>query len=119
MPATTDELRKHLILTLNAISPSLTDDQQLAWIRVATIDLAHLPVIFLAEACKHARATCSFPGQIIPAILSHVEPAMPAIERAAREWREARQLEDRRGNVASIGNIAKQLTHNRSDDHDQ
>lgn len=117
-PATTEEIHRLLITTITMVDPKLTNDQKLDWIRIATDDVKDMPANLLAEACKVARSTCSFPGQIMPAILKHLASVMPAIERAAKERRQE-QLQDRRGNVTSIGTIAKQLTHNRGDDDER
>lgn len=85
-------------MTLNVVSPLMTDKQKLDWIKVVAGDLRDLPADLLALGCKAARLSCSFPGQIVPAIMAEVGPALAARRRMdAIDTREripaARQLE--------------------------
>ena len=50
----------------------MTDKQKLDWIKVVAGDLRDVPADLLALGCKSARMTCSFPGQIVPAIMAEV-----------------------------------------------
>jgi hypothetical protein len=83
-PATADERQRHLIVTLNVVSPLLTDQQKLDWVRAVSSDLRDIPEELLAIGAKEARMYCSYPGQIVPKIMETVGPTLASLRRMTK-----------------------------------
>lgn len=67
----------------------LSDDNARDWLRVAAMEVAHVPADMLRDACSEARRTCTHHGQIVPAIIKYAGPALEEsrkAERRKREW---------------------------------
>lgn len=54
-----------------------------AWLRVAAGEVSHLPPDMLAQGCAEARRTCTYHGQIIPAIIKATEEWFAAAKKNA------------------------------------
>jgi hypothetical protein len=68
-------------LTLVAPSGMTAADRQ-AWVAVARQTLSGIPADLMQAGCRHARETCRFASEVVPAILDRVGP----------EWRRRKRV---------------------------
>jgi hypothetical protein len=60
----------------------MTAEDRTAWVAVARQTLSGIPGDLLSMGCAHARKTCRFASEIVPAIIALTE----------REWRRREQI---------------------------
>ena len=70
-PATGQEGNTELLACLILVAPSgMTEDDRAAWLKAARMTLSGIPADLLKLGAKHARETCRFASEIVPAIIA-------------------------------------------------
>jgi hypothetical protein len=72
-----------LMACLTLVAPSgMTAADRQAWVAVARQTLSGIPADLMQAGCRHARETCRFASEVVPAILDRVGP----------EWRRRKRV---------------------------